>query len=89
MINYRPQKRTSTTIDNDDWVYMKKHNIKIAHAIRAFVRDHRVNTNDPDANPSVRDMRKNMDKFREMFEELRDFLENKGLLEEFWKKKNG
>lgn len=56
MLNRYHQKRIHTTIDLDDYDYMKKHNLKAAHLIRGSIRDHRVHTNDPLANPTAREM---------------------------------
>lgn len=51
-----PQRRIHTTINEEDYIYMKKHQLRAAHLIRAMIRDHRVHTNDPDANPTMREM---------------------------------
>lgn len=53
----KPIRRIHTTIDEDDYIYMKKHQLRAAHLIRAMIRDHRVHTEDPDANPTTREMK--------------------------------
>ena len=57
----KPQKRIHTTINFDDYKYIKKHQLKAAHLIRAMVRDHRVHMDDPDANPTIREMKKKLE----------------------------
>lgn len=41
MIYPKKQHRTTTTIDHDDWLYIKKQGLKIAHCVRSFVREHK------------------------------------------------
>lgn len=36
------QHRTTTTIDMDDWNFMKDKNIKVSHAVRSFVGERRL-----------------------------------------------
>jgi len=52
----KPQKRVHTTLDFEDYAYAKKHNLKLAHLIRAAIRDHRVNIDDPNAINSLREI---------------------------------
>jgi len=58
----KPIRRIHTTIDEDDYVYMKKHHLRAAHLIRAMVRDHRVHIEDPDANPTAREQNEKLQK---------------------------
>ena len=51
------QKRIHTTIDKVDRIYAKKHGLKIAHLIRAGVRDHRLHSGEGDVAESSREMR--------------------------------
>lgn len=59
------QKRITTTINQDDFLFMKQHGLKFAHAIRAFCRDYRVNINAADAEPSIRELKQSRDKILE------------------------
>lgn len=62
VLNPLKQHVTTTTIDLEDWNYMQKHNIRTSHAIRAFIRDHRVAMGDPNADISSAMMRKKLEK---------------------------
>lgn len=79
----KKQKKITTTIDEDDYLYVKKHGLKFAHFIRAGVRDHRVHTNDPDAEESMRDLRKSRDRIIEHRNKLLGALRDKLGEEEF------
>jgi len=43
-LGYETQKKTTTTIDIEDYKFMKKKNIKAAHAIRAYCQEQRALT---------------------------------------------
>lgn len=82
LIFQKPQKRVTTTLDQDDYDYCKKKNIKFAHLIRAGVRDHKVHTEDPDAEPSLRQMRSDLKRLRKsqikLFEAIKEELGDEG-----------
>lgn len=52
-------------MSEEDHAYCKRHNLKFAHLIRAGVRDHKVNTDHEDAEPTLREMRASRDRMLE------------------------
>lgn len=78
------QHRTTVTIDMPDWVYMKKHNLKPAHLIRAVIRDHRAFTEDGGAETTLQ-MRNKIERLSKLMNGYVQFLEEKGLNEDFLK----
>ena len=82
-LRYPELKRINTTIRLEDYNFAKKHNIKIAHAIRAFLRDYRANISDPNAEYSVKEMRKKIDNLVNFNRKVLNFLQEKDLLLQF------
>lgn len=50
------QVRIHTTINREDQEYCRKHALRYAHLLRASIRDHRVNSGDPKADESAREI---------------------------------
>lgn len=68
-IDYRKQHRTTTTIDADDWKFMKEKNIRVAHAVRAFVAERRA-TDSGQYKESITTLRAQRDKQAALRENL-------------------
>ena len=77
------QKVITTTVDKDDWEYAQKHNLKWSHMIRAFIRDHRVAMEDPDAVQSAREVFRKMKVWQELANKQREFISEKGLFDDY------
>lgn len=78
------QKRTTTTIDRSDFEYIKKHDLKVAHMIRAFIRDHRAWTEGEGMTQLQAKVQ--LDKVTQLLQTAMRFIENQGLSDEFTKK---
>jgi len=48
--------RTTVSINVEDLDYCKKHGLKPTHLIRAAIRDHKVHTDAPDADHTMREL---------------------------------
>lgn len=77
------QKRINTTIDDGDYKYCKENKIRFAHAIRAYVRDHKVNVDAKDAEPTLRELRRQKDKIMAHRAKILDALRKRFSEEEF------
>jgi hypothetical protein len=78
------QRRTTISIDVEDFDYIQKHNLKPSHMIRAAVREHKVSMNDPQAIYSAREVFRKMKVWQELAQGMRDFLEKKDLIDEYF-----
>lgn len=76
-------KAVSTTIPIEDAKYCAKHKLMYSHLLRGAIRDHRVHTNDPDSNPSLREMKDKLQRVLSRLQEARDFMEQQGILNKF------
>lgn len=84
MIYPQNLKRVNTTVTLDDYKYCSKHGIKFSHAIRAFVRDHKVNSGDANAEPSLRELRNQKDKIQQHRDRILEALRKQMSQEEFF-----
>lgn len=80
----KPQHRTHTTIDWEDYEYLKKHNLKIAHIVRDFCNKRRA-MDSGQYEESIEELKKQkqrvMARLQKVFETLPNFLTEKEMNE--------
>lgn len=73
----------STTIPIEDYNYVVEKGLRFQNLLIAAIRDHRVHSNDPDAEPSVREMRQKIERISERLQKFSDFVAENELSEKF------
>lgn len=77
------QVKICTTVNRDDVEYCEKHNLMYSQLLRGAIRDHKVHENEPDVVLSSRETNKKLKFFQETLEKMRDFMQEKGVLNEY------
>lgn len=72
-------------INKDDWDYCKNKNLMPTQLLRGAIRDHRVHSGDPDTPQSSRELYKKLEIFQNHLEKMRDFMNERGILDEYLK----
>ena len=83
----RIYRHLTTTIPNEDYVYVKQKGLKFQALMMAAIRDHRVHSGEPHAEISMREMQQKINRIMETLKSYAKFIEEKGLFEEFVKEK--
>lgn len=81
--NQRLHRPLTTTIPQEDWAYCKEKGLSFQSLLMGAIRDHRVHANNPDAEPTTREMVKKIRRLSSIIQQNLEFINEKGLFDDW------
>jgi len=78
-------KPVTTTVPIEDYQYVKEKGLKFQNLLMMAIRDHRVHTDDPDAVPTIREMRSRIERLQERLQNILDALQKRMTEDDYMK----